>query len=78
MNQEATASAATPELVDPVVRDLVEAIGILAACRQQAATFPSTTVWAILNASQGHLERQLRDYLTGSGLKDRAWPDRRR
>ena len=72
-----TATTAPVELRDPVVRDLSEAIRILASCRQNATTHPARTVWEIINSAQGHLERQLRDYLTGSG-KDRAWHDRRR
>lgn len=77
MNWEQPADVATFELRDTVVRDLTESIGILAKLRQNATTHPARTVWEILNSTQSHLERQLREYLTGSG-KDRAWHDRRR
>lgn len=72
-----TATTAPVELRDPVVRDLNEAIGILATSRQNATGLPARTVWEIINSAQGHLERQLREYLTGSG-QGRPWHDRRR
>lgn len=77
MNAETSPPTVTEGLLDSVVRDLIEAIDLLHNCRQQSATFPATTVWAILTAAKGHLERQLRNYLTGDGLGERNWNERR-